>query len=50
MLHLHGLIMSLWFGLFVVQTRLVAVAGWTSTASSGCSGRSSPWRCWWSAR
>jgi hypothetical protein len=25
LLHLHGLIMSLWFGLFVVQTRLVAV-------------------------
>mgnify|MGYP005806677919 FL=1 len=24
LLHLHGLIMSLWFGLFVVQTRLVA--------------------------
>jgi len=25
LLHLHGLVMSLWFGLFVVQTRLVAV-------------------------
>ena len=24
LLHLHGLVMSLWFGLFVVQTRLVA--------------------------
>jgi len=24
MLHLHGLVMTLWFGLFVVQTRLVA--------------------------